>query len=242
MFNGIYSNATAIDISSRQHEVIANNLANANTPGFRRTLLAVSSRGNNALQQNGQINTDLRGSEVVRSYVDFSQATMRETGRTLDAAISGDGFFKIQTDGGPIYTRNGAFQLSEAGELVTTDGLSVMGGGAIQIPDDIALSDIVINDDGTIRGNGQELGRLDVVSFDDPDGLIQIGPTRFRAPGGIAEIPSDAIVKQGALESANTSVVSEMIAMIIGMRHLESAQQSLKSISEAIQQFTQLDG
>ena len=157
-------------------------------------------------------------------------------------AISGEGFFKVEGDGGPIYTRNGAFKVTPDGNLVTMDGLSVLGGGPIQIPFDISLTDIVINDDGTIRANGQELGQLDLVSFADPNALVQVGPTRFTAPPGVAETPSDAVVQQKALESANTTVVSEMISMIVGMRHLESAQQSLKSISEAIQQFTQLDG
>jgi len=242
MFNGIYSNATAIDIASKQHDVIANNLANANTPGFRRTLLAISARGQNALQQDGSIKTDLGGSEALRSFVDFSQASIRNTGRPLDVAINGDGFFKIQGDAGPIYTRNGAFQVTSDGNLVTMDGLSVLGGGPIRIPVDISIADIVINDDGTIRANGQELGQLDLVSFADPNSLEQVGPTRFLAPFGATEIPSDAVIQQNALESANTTVVSEMISMIVGMRHLESAQQSLKSISEAIQQFTQLDG
>ena len=101
MFNGIYSNATAIDIASRQHDVIANNLANANTPGFRRTLLAISARGENTLQQDGSIKTDLGGSEALRSYVDFTPASIRDTGRPLDVAISGEGFFKVEGDGGP---------------------------------------------------------------------------------------------------------------------------------------------
>jgi len=241
MFNGIYSNATAIDIASRQHDLIANNLANANTPGFRRTLLAISARGQNAPQQDGSIKTDLGGSEALRSYVDFTQASIRDTGRPLDVAINGEGFFKVEGDGGPIYTRNGAFKVTPDGNLVTMDGLSVLGGGPIQIPFDISLTDIVINDDGTIRANGQELGRLDLVSFPDLNALEQIGPTRFIAPPGVAEVPSDGRIQQKALESANTTVVSEMISMIVGMRHLESAQQSLKSISEAIQQFTQLD-
>ncbi|MGI9515707.1 MAG: flagellar hook-basal body protein, partial [Pirellulaceae bacterium] len=235
-------NASAMDVESRRHEVIANNLANANSAGFRRTILAVSTRGSNAAQASGDVNTNLRGSAAARTYVDFTQGNLINTSRKLDVAINGEGFFVIETPAGNMYTRNGSFQLATDGSIMTTDGMKVLGGGGpLTVPADAALTDIVINTDGTIRAAGQEIGQLDVVTFDNLQVLQPVGNTRFSAPADAAAQPVTASLMQGSLESSNTSLVTEMISMIIGMRHFEAAQQGLRSISEAIQQFTTFD-
>ncbi len=242
MFSGIYSHASAMDVASRQHDVIANNLANANAAGFRRTILAVSTRGSNEELQSGDVNTDLRGSTSARTYIDFTEGNLIDTGRKLDLAINGEGMFVIETPNGNMYTRNGNFHLSTDGRLVTADGSNVLGNGqALTVPADAQLSDIVINADGTVRAKGEEIGQLDLVTFDNLGVLQAVGDTRFRAPEDVTSRPAAGAVIQGSLESSNTSLVTEMIAMIIGMRHFEAAQQGLRSISEVIQQFTTFD-
>lgn len=224
-----------MEIESLRHEVTANNLANANTPGFRRTLLAISAR-----EPNGSPNN--RGGKPASTHVDFTQGPLNRTGRTLDVALNGDGFFVVETENGPRYTRNGSFHLDSTNQLVTSLGDPVLGGGPIAIPGEVALSSITIGPDGTIRGDGTEIGKLDVVNFQDVASLKQVGANLFDAGQAVPEEPANTVVVQGSLESSNTSVVHEMIRMIIGMRHFEAAQQSLKSISDVLQQYTTFDG
>jgi len=234
MFNGIYSSASAMEIESLRHEIVANNLANVNSPGFRRTLLAISSR-------EGNLATGLRGGKPAETHVDFTQGPIMDTSRTLDVAISGDGFFVVETPDGPRYTRNGSFHMNSESQLVTGQGYPVTGGGPISIPGDVAISTVTIGPDGTVRGNGSELGKLDIVKFADNSVLKPTKSSMFEAPENAATEPSDAVLMQGSLEGSNASIVHEMVAMIIGMRHFEAAQQSLKSISDVVQQYTTME-
>jgi flagellar basal body rod protein FlgG len=152
-------------------------------------------------------------------------------------ALNGDGFFRLQGPQGDLYTRDGSFQIQPDGQLVTSDGLPVLGtGGPISLPVEVSQNLIRIGTDGQILADGQVAGNLDIVSFEDNKQLTQTGPTRFRADPSAVSRPSDSMVQQGYLEMSNTSAVTEMISMIIGMRHFEAAQQSLRSISEAIRQ------
>lgn len=231
-----------MDVAAQQHETIANNLANLNSSGFKRSMLSfeVRSLNENAAGQNPQ---DLIGTMAISTHVDHSQGPVMDTGQPLDATIHGEGFFSIQSPDETLYTRNGAFRVSDSGELVTIDGLPVIGnGGPIQIPTEVATSQISIEKDGTIYAGGQQVDKLDIVRFNDVSKLVQVGSTRFRAPAGLAEEQADdVIVQQGALESSNSVAVTEMIRMITGMRHFEAAQQTLRAISEAIQQYTNFD-
>ena len=243
MFTGIYSSASAMDVASRQHEVIANNLANANVPGFRRTLLAVSSYSSRVVNDEGDVRATMRGTGIARSFTDFTTGAFERTNRKLDFAIQGDGFFVVDTPQGIRYTRNGSFHISSDGSLVNAEGMPIQGsGGPVSIPPETSISQITIDNAGTLRAGTNEIGKLDVVTFDNPDRLVQTGPTRFQAPPGVTPVPADSRIIQETLELGNASIVDEMVAMIMGMRHFEAAQQGLRSISEAIKQFTTMQG
>ena len=143
---------------------------------------------------------------------------------------------------GDLFTRDGSFQILTDGQLVSGDGLPVLGGGGpIYLPVELSHDQIRIGTDGLISAAGNQFGTLDIVAFEDNQLLVQEGPTRFRANPAVAETESTARLQQGSLEMSNASAVSEMIAMMIGMRHFEAAQQSLRSISESVRQFTTLD-
>lgn len=244
VLSGIYSAASAMDVTTRQHEITANNLANANVPGFRRTLLAVTTAGVNEANDNGRVRTNLRGATIARTYTDFSPGKYMSTGRKLDFAVQGDGFFVVETPEGLRYTRNGSFHLDDQGQLVNSEGMPIQGtGGPLVVPPQTAPEAMTIDDAGTLRIGENEIGKLDIVTFDNPDRLVQTGPTRFQAPPDAAPVPAEAArIAQGVLESGNASVVDEMIAMISGMRHFQAAQEGLRSISEAIRQFTTMQG
>ena len=240
MLNGLYSSATAMEVASKRHEVIANNIANVNTPGFRRTMMSLGVRPNEAGTNTPSTHDDLIGTQELGTYLDMAHGPTRTTNRNLDVAIHGDGFFSIQTDSGTQYTRSGSFHLSNDGTLVTSDGNTVLAGGqAVEFPPGSSTTHLKILSDGTITNGQQSLGQLDIVQFEDQNQLTPVGNNRLRAPASMAAVPAESIsVQQGALEQSNAIAVTEMIEMITGMRHYETAQQTLRSISEAIQRYT----
>jgi flagellar basal-body rod protein FlgF len=208
----------------RELEVVANNIANLNTTGyksdgsvFHEFLMPVARAG--AFQ-----GTDQRLSYVHdrATWHNFSTGPTRPTGNPLDVSIDGDAFFVVQTPRGERYTRNGSLQLNATGELVTNAGDRVLGdGGPIQFqPTD---SNISINPDGTItvRESGNAAsdsarGRIRLVRFERVQTLLKDTSSMFRAPDGTAPQPADASVRivQGTIEQSNVRPVIEMARMI----------------------------
>jgi flagellar basal-body rod protein FlgF len=209
---------------ARELEVVANNIANLNTTGYK----ADGSLFEEFLMPNAQargfVGADRRLSYVQdrATWHNFAQGPLRQTGNPLDVAIDGDAFFVVQTTRGERYTRNGAFQINAQGELVTSTGERVVGdGGPIQFQS--TDSDVSINPDGTItvRENGNSRidsarGRLRLVRFDAVQRLQKEGANLFLAPAGVT--PQDADPKtrvvQGAIEQSNVRSVAEMARMV----------------------------
>ena len=162
---------------------------------------------------------------------------MQQTGNPLDVALSGDGFFVLQGPRGPLYSRNGAFELGPGNQLRTRSGLPVLaGGGAVTIPEN--ASNIQIGHDGTISVDGNAIAKLDVVTFDRTDSLQRAGDTAFQGGNPQPAGQGKVTVEQGFREGSNVNVVNEMVSMMLGMRHYEAAEKTLKSISDAIAQQT----
>lgn len=235
MIRGLYSSAGALQIAERNHEVIAHNLSNANMPGFRRQVVAFESllqpSGSNA-PQHSQI-----GAPGSRPTTIFDPGDMYFTEKPLDVAVKGDGFFVVEGPNGPLYTRNGTFQLDPQGVLMTGGGLPVTGtAGRITIP--AGTSKIVIAEDGTVRADGNDVGQLKLATFKDTSQLTQAGTTLYQAPSGTKTLPGNSTVQQGYREMSNVQVVDEMVRMIAGMRMYEASQRALKAISDSVQQRT----
>src|SRR5262249_14205689 len=132
--------------------------------------------------------------------LDFSTGALRQTGRSLDVALTGDGFFVVQTPRGERYTRDGSFTLDAAGQLVTAHGDLVIGDGG---PITIRPGEVSVSEDGRITVAGQEMGRLKLVRFQEPrSALLKEGDSLFAATG--SERPQEATipVQQGTLESS----------------------------------------
>ena len=204
----------------REMDVVANNIANLNTTGFKadgsifEEFLASAARAD---QTGGQVSfVRDRG-----TWHDMSQGPVEHTGNSLDVAIDGKGFLVVQTPRGERYTRNGSMQINASGQLVTSDGFAVLGdGGPIQFqPNDRQVS---ISRDGTIsvrEGNAKvnsARGKLRLVSFANPQQLQKDGSSTFSAPNGISPQPADAAtgIVQGAVEKSNVRGVVEMSRMI----------------------------
>lgn len=239
MLSGLYSAATGMNASAAQHEIIARNLAHANVPGFRRSVM-VSQTFESALTdaRKAQVNREAWGVAEAAVRTDFGAGTIQYTQAPLDLAISGDGFFELAGPNGPLYTRNGTFHLNEGGEIVSSDGLVLQGnGGSVTIPPEISLHEVSIGRDGTVSARGTQLGQISLVQFADTSGLQQEGATLFAAQGAAPETGTGEII-QGAREMSNVSAVEELIAMIAGLRHYEASQRALRSISDAVAQNT----
>ena len=207
----------------RQLGVVANNIANVNTTGFK----ADKSLFEEFLNTNARMDM-FRGSDRRVSFVqdratltDFGQGPIESTGNPLDVALTGQAFLTVQVNGNERYTRNGAMQINAQGQLVTLDNHTVVGtNGPITFqPGD---QDITIGRDGTItvrEGNNTNVtalrGKLRLVSFDQPQLLLKEGSSLFAAPEGVAANPAlTAGVQQGAIEKSNVVSVMEMTKMI----------------------------
>ena len=207
----------------RQLDVIANNLANVNTSGFKaeKSLFEEFLRTN--AHEDNFVGTDRRVSFVQdrATWHDLAPGATQVTNNPLDLAIDGDGFLTVQAQGGERYTRNGSLQINNTGQLVTMDGNVVSGtSGPITLqPGD---TDVAVSGDGTVTvreaGNPQAnaiRGKLRVVSFDNPQQLVKSGSNLFAAPAGVTAAQSTTgHVVQGAIEKSNVSSVAEMTRML----------------------------
>jgi len=199
-------------------ENIANHLANATTTGFKADILSFDEE----LQ--------------VHSTVDFTQGDFRETGNVLDLALSGDGFFKIQTEQGMRYTRNGNFSLNRDKILVTENGDPVMGvNGPISIQgSNTQINDVQINEKGEVFVDLDRVGKLNIVTFPSKENLIKEGESLFKYTGEATDETGaeTALVKQGSLEMPNTILVIEMTKMVETMRTYESYMKIIQTFDE----------
>ena len=223
----------------RAMDVIANNLANVSTPGFKREAakfeeLVMKVRPSEE-QKGTQSVSFVKDAGILR---DSSQGNVEITGATYDVAIAGKGFFSVQTPAGMRYTRDGHFSLDANGNLVTSQGYQVQGdGGAITItPND---GEISIAPDGTIssvvRGVGNQLAKLKVVDFASSDGLTKQGSNLY-STSQTPNTPANVNVRQGALEASNVQPVIEISHMIEVMRAYEATASLSKSQEDMLRQ------
>jgi len=214
-------------ISSLEQEfsIIAHNLANVSTPGYKRRCNSFSQVL--SAQEVGTVTQDNTTVEL-RSAFDFTQGSIVETGRPLDFALVGEGFFVIETPDGPLYTRNGVFHLNENGQIVDSMGRIVAGqSGPISIPANISVLDISVSRDGKISAHGTAIGQFKLVDFgDDQDKLMGAGAHCFSAPEDVK--PGSAgglVVQQGFQESSNVQMVQELVDMMMVSRLYEANMQ-----------------
>jgi flagellar basal-body rod protein FlgF len=242
--SGAMDNSLLVSLSQqlaayRAMDVIANNLANASTPGFKREAAKFEeyiTRLRPAEGQKGpQSMSFVKDAGVMR---DSSQGNVEQTGAPYDIALTGKGYFAVQTPAGMRYTRDGHFSLDANGNLVTSQGFQVQGdGGTITItPND---GDINIAPDGTIssvvHGVGNQLGKLKVVDFADNAALVKQGANLY-STGQSPTAPTNPGVRQGALEASNVAPVIEISHMIEVMRAYEATATLAKSQEDMMRQ------
>jgi len=247
MHESIYIAASAGLKQSRKMEMIAQNLANVNNTGFKKDALVFkemmppfppdsqNEAARNELLSPEKSNKNVSYVGITDSYTDYSPGALKNTGGTLDLALDGEGFFKVQTPDGPRYTRNGNFRLNTAKQLVNQNGNQVLdlNDGPIVID---APGKISIDGEGSISvGNGlanTTITNIKIVDFDKKRFLEKIGDGLYQHTG-TPENELEAIntkTKQGFLENSNVTAVEEMTEMIGTLRIFESYQKIIQSI------------
>ncbi len=232
MSDSIQQVGASLEALTGAYARITQNLANASTPGFKRHLSAFVS------------GSDGRGGGEIsaKDYCDFTQGAMKQTGRSLDVAINGEGFFVMETPQGPLYTRYGSFQLNASRQLVDSLGRTVSGqGGPITIPPGAGPEEIQISSQGAISAGGSTVGRLRIVNFENPDRLIRAGAIHFRAPANVApdDVASPAL-GQGFVESSNVNVARELVDLITVTRLYQANVKTIQTRDDHLKHLLQV--
>jgi len=260
MIRSLWTARTGLDAQQTQLDVISNNLANVSTNGYKRQrvvfedLLYQTLRQPGAQQtQQNQISSGLQIGTGVRPVATeriFSQGSLQQTGNSLDLAVQGNGFFQIeQPDGTVAYTRDGAFQLDNQGNIVTPSGYPLADN--INIPAD-AVS-VTIGKDGTVSivQAGQlapiEVGAIQLATFVNPGGLQSSGENLFleTASSGVAT-PNQpgtngvGVINQGYVETSNVNVAEELVSMIVTQRAYELNSRVIQTSDQMLGRLTQL--
>lgn len=212
----------------REMRVIANNIANANTTGFRQQGMIFSEYVRRA---DGDIAVAMSSAQVRQTS--FDQGVLEQTGSAFDLAIEGEGFFMVQSPQGERLTRAGAFVPSAEGTLVTADGYPVLdeGGAPLFVPP--GAGSLAIAPDGTMSTEGRPIGRVGIVRPIDPLSMVREGSTLFRTDAGTEPVP-DPKVMQGFLEGSNVDPILQVSRMIEVQRAYELGQSFMEREDERI--------
>jgi flagellar basal-body rod protein FlgF len=232
MNSGMYS-ALSGDVNMMDKlDVVANNLANVNTVGFKKDNLYFSKMLDNASQS---LTGGLTDNAIISQsgvFTDYSAGSMQKTDNTFDMALDGEGFFAVKTPQGVAYTRQGNFKRDKNGMLTTIDGYEVLGkgGGSISIPG----GKVEVDATGKITVDGTDTGTIDVVDFPKPYQLKKTSSAMF-LPANAQVTPQAATkttVRQGFVENANVNAIAEMMQIIECSRSFESCQRVIRSYDD----------
>src|SRR5688572_15440103 len=206
-------------------ELLANNVANASTGGYKadREFYSLYT-SQEALASDSRTTMPV----IDRPWTDMSQGVLNQTGNQLDVALTGKGFFAVNGPAGPLYTRNGSFRLAADGKLVTADGHAVRGtGGAAMMLQ--SARPIEISNNGTVTQDGNVIGQLEVADFTGMTDLTKQGSNYFRIsdPTVKAAVASGTLVEQGKIEGSNTGTAESAVRLISVMRQFEMLQKAV---------------
>jgi flagellar basal-body rod protein FlgF len=203
-----------LDLLMREFSTITHNMANVNTTGFKRRTNAFAA----ALEaQQARLGNQSSPDLEMHAGLDFSQGHLMQTGRPLDLALSGKGFFMLETPTEPLYTRNGVFHLNENNQIVDAENRLVSGqGGPITIPPTVDMSSLYVSPEGNIQAGDLSLGSLQLVDFGTDEGKLQsVGTAAFRAPAEVTSADATNVtVRYKFQEASNVQMVPELVGMI----------------------------
>jgi flagellar basal-body rod protein FlgG len=248
MYRGLYSAALGMNSQWANLEVVANNMANISSPGYKKDEavfsslppLSISRLYDNVIKSPvgyrdttpfvGEIGTGVGIDDIVTIH---SDGPIQLTDSPFDLAIQGQGFFCLSTPAGERYTRDGRFTRDAEGYLVTISGNRVL--SDLNLPIEIPEGDFVVDEDGMVFVNKEEIERLKVVSFDEREDLIKIGAGLFKKRDVVNPRAAEgALIKQGYLELSNVNAIWEMVKMIEVQRLYEANQKVVLAYDDVI--------
>jgi flagellar basal-body rod protein FlgG len=262
MFRSLQIAATGMLAQETQLDTIANNMANANTTGFKRQvaefedLLYQNTRSAAPVGESelaGPTQTQVgSGSRVVAMSRSFAQGTLQQTGNTYDIGIQGSGFFQVMRPNGDLaYTRAGAMKLDAQGRIVTSDGYPLQ--PQIIVPNN--ATSVTIGSDGTVTATEPNqtasvpLGQIQLATFTNSDGLTALGQNLYEASSasgqpltGAPGVGAIGSLQQGSLEASNVDVVNEMVGLISAQRAYEINSKVVTAADEMLRNATSMQG
>jgi flagellar basal-body rod protein FlgG len=238
MSGGIYVAASGALLQQMRLDLLTNNLANANSPGYKadkpifRLPPAAAARASQAAQIPALRQSLSPYTPPFDSILDVSAGALKQTGNALDVAIVGPGFFAVETPDGERYTRKGSFVVDADGTLTTPDGFPVLGRGG---PITVEGSQIHIDDAGNVTADGVEAGQLKLVTFERPQLLEKSGDALFAAndPTDPPQASEEISLSQGYLELSNVNAVRTMTQLIETTRIFETYQKVITAMDQA---------
>jgi len=211
---GIYQNQGVLGLfrQEKRYDILANNLSNIQTAGYKKDVPVFYKTLSGALSSS-------IAEDPMQSVTMFQQGDLQATQNQWDVAIDGEGFFKVKAPNGIRYTRNGNFHLNQDGVVVQSQGYPVLGDGR-----EISIrgTHVVIDKDGSISVDGNNQGKIDLVTFPDLNGLKKEGKTLFKLTNEQEEVtPQQSQIQQGSLENSNVNALEEMIRMLDSLRTVQ---------------------
>ncbi|MES2206629.1 MAG: flagellar basal-body rod protein FlgG [Pseudomonadota bacterium] len=258
MIRSLWVAKTGLDTQQTNVDVISNNLANTSTHGFKRVRPVFEDLLYQTLRQPGaqtsqqtQVSTGLQlgvGARAVATSRIFVQGTLQQTDNPLNLAISGDGFFQIETPEGTRYTRDGNFQRDNQGRVTTVSGFPLI--PAITVPSDAKA--VTVSNDGQVSitqasGAVSVVGNIQLAAFINPNGLDSLGQNLFAQTPAAGDARVDTpgangigSLQQNFLEASNVNVAEELVNLIAAQRAYEINSRSIQTSDQMLQKLTQL--
>jgi len=242
MDNGIMLTSSSMEALSEDFRAVAHTLANISTVGYKRLQSAFFNALQSALSGSGEPAAGTLGEVEAATSIDFTQGALIPTGRPLDLALQGKGFFVIETPEGQLYTRKGSFYVNPNGQLVDTEGRTVAGqAGPIVIPSTTSPLKVRVAGDGSVSADGRPIGKLRLVEFDNVSVLESVGAACFRLTAPVT--PKDALqttVHQGYQEASNVPAVRELVRLITLTRLYQANVKSVQTLDEQMKYLLQV--
>jgi flagellar basal-body rod protein FlgG len=237
MLEGLYSAAAGMMAQQRRLDSVANDVANANTTGYKRVRLsfrdlAYTSPGQGAAQ--GVTTGSGSAASTIGRF--FGQGSLRRTDNPLDVAIEGPGFFRVRTENGTeALTRDGNFHLNSQGELVTSAGLRLV--PPVRVPRGTQPEDVAIARNGQVNVSGRRVGQIPVVDVPAPDGLVPAGDNLYvpSTASGAVRRAGGADLVQGTLESSNVEIADAMVDMMDAQKGFALASRAVQMQDQAME-------
>jgi len=251
MLYGLYQSAQGIQAQSSRVDVIANNLANASTTGFKRDFATFQSsrpydvEHGGTSEPPGNQNAFSGGVGAAQVETDFSSGPLTRTGATYDVALTGHGFFQVSDGQQKYLTRNGQFTVGANGDLVTqSTGMRVLSSAGAPIPIPTESVRMEIGADGTLTSIGNDgertqIAKIGLVQPASDNQLQKLGNSLFRNQGSVAPAAADLQTKQGYLEGSGVNALKEMVEMVQASRAVEANVNMIKFQDDALDRLLQ---